>query len=80
MCRPPCKLTLAKRADVNPVYITHCSRRQGYPRKSEIMRSEFGGMYDMERGSAEVRFGHDSEPMRCGEILSEDSIIHRCLT
>ena len=37
-------------------------------------------MYDMERGSAEVRFGHDSEPMRCGEILSEDSIIHRCLT
>jgi hypothetical protein len=32
----------------------------------EIMRSDFRGIYDTERGGAEVRFEHDLEPMEFG--------------
>ena len=31
-----------------------------------IMRSEFRGFHDMERGCAEVGFDHDFEPMKFG--------------
>ena len=32
----------------------------------EIMKSEFRRIYDMERGSTEVGFEHDFEPMKFG--------------
>ena len=32
----------------------------------EIIRSEFRDLYDMERGSTEVGFEHDLEPLKFG--------------
>jgi hypothetical protein len=32
----------------------------------EMIRGEFRGIYDMERGSTEVGFEHDFEPMKFG--------------
>ena len=48
------------------------------------MRGEFKGMYDMERGSTEVKFEDDLEPMK-SEILTcrnkegmKEELFHTC--
>ena len=69
--------TLEKLADINPVY-TPCSSLTISTVKGagnriiftnpvtssvEIIRSDFRGIYDLERGCTEVGSEHDSEPM-----------------